>query len=134
MTGGFEQVEVDLVEFLATVTDSDGRPVVDLEPSDFRVLEEGVDQVIRQVETLENVPLTVGLLMDTSSSMEEALDESLEAAARFFDEVLKEGDSATFLSFNHEPRLMVPLTTSTERLREGLANLESAGSTPSSWC
>ncbi len=129
MTGGFEQVEVDLVEFLATVTDSDGRPVVDLEPSDFRVLEEGVDQVIRQVETLENVPLTVGLLMDTSSSMEEALDESLDAAARFFDEVLKEGDSATFLSFNHEPRLIVPLTTSTERLREGLANLSSWGGT-----
>ena len=129
LPGGFEEMDVDLVELFASVTDATGRPVSDLAAGEFRISEDGVEQPIRGAEMVSDLPLSVGLLLDTSASMDRDLSASRVAAGRFLDSVLTSRDRATLLSFNHETRLVVPMTRSRSELHEGLEALSAWGGT-----
>src|SRR5207249_4135801 len=78
------EVSVDAVELYTTVTDK-GRPVSGLQQSNFKVLEDGVIQKVESFEYVKNLPLTLGVMVDTSASMLESLPEAQQAALTFLD-------------------------------------------------
>lgn len=124
-----DALEVDFIELYASVTDRAGLPIDDLEMSDFTVLEDGVEQKIRRFERVSELPLHAGVLLDTSTSMENSLGEAERAALRFFQGVVKPRDRAAVIVFNDFPVLTVPLTNNLEVLAGGLAGLEVDGET-----
>jgi VWFA-related protein len=127
--GEVEAVEVEVVELYASILDRGGSVVRGLGPEDFTVREDGTVQQILQVEAVDSLALDVAVLMDRSGSMREGVGEARESALRFFRTMLREGDEAAFFSFNHEPRLVVPLTADVTQLEEGLESVNTWGGT-----
>jgi len=122
-------VDVDFVELYASAVDRRGRPVDDLRPDEITVVESGRPQTIRRIEQVADLPMHSAILLDTSSSMVEELDEAERAALRFFSEVMTERDRAAVLTFADTPRVAVRFTSSVEVLAGGLADLEADGNT-----
>ncbi len=124
-----DSVHVDFVELYASVLDSEGRPVDSLEGGDFTVFENGSQQEIRRFERVRDLPIHAGVLLDTSTSMENALGDVERAALRFFQRIVLPRDRAAVIVFNDFPELKVPLTNRLEVLAGGLAGLEADGET-----
>ena len=124
-----EVMDVHFVELYTTVLDRRGRPVEGLTAEDFTVREEGRTQEIRRFELVRDLPIYAGVLLDTSSSMAEELDEALDAAERFFATVVTPKDRAAVITFNHAPELAVRFTSDPEVLAGGLAGVHAAGGT-----
>ena len=126
---GMDEVEVDLVELYTTVVDRRGDPVAGLGREDFVVREDGKPQELLRCELLEDLPMHAAILLDTSASMTEELDEAERAALRFFDQLLSSRDRAAVMSFADRPRLLVPFTNDEAVLAGGLASLVAEGET-----
>ena len=109
------EVTVDAVELYTTVLDK-GRPVNYLQASNFKVFEDGVLQQVEGFEYVKNLPLSVGLLIDTSASMLESLPEAQQAALKFLDYTIGEKDRAFLVSFDNEPYLLSKLTGRKDKL------------------
>ncbi|MEO7795406.1 MAG: VWA domain-containing protein [Thermoanaerobaculia bacterium] len=124
-----EAVDVDFVELFAAVLDKRGRPVTDLTADKFRVLEDGKEQAVRRFENIDSLPIHAGVMIDTSASMVEELDDAEAAAHRFFREVLTPIDRAAVITFADAPRLAVRFTGNLELLAGGLAGLQAGGET-----
>ena len=122
------EVSVDAVELYTTVTDK-GRPVSGLQQSNFKVLEDGVIQKVESFEYVKNLPLTLGVMVDTSASMLESLPEAQQAALTFLDYSIGPKDRAFTVSFDNEPYLLTKLTNRKDRLFRSLAGLRAEGST-----
>ncbi|HEY3171894.1 MAG TPA: VWA domain-containing protein [Thermoanaerobaculia bacterium] len=122
------EVSVDAVELYTTVTDK-GRPVAGLQGSNFKVFEDGVVQKVESFEYVKNLPLTLGVLVDTSASMLESLPEAQQAALSFLDFSIGPKDRAFTVSFDNEPYLLTKLTNRKDRLFRSLAGLRAEGST-----
>ena len=84
------KVEVNYVEIDAIVTDQQGNFVRNLTKDDFSISEDGRPQAIRYFSAETNLPLTIGLLVDTSTSQEKVLNAERGASFRFIDSVLRE--------------------------------------------
>lgn len=126
---GMDQLEISFVELYTTVLDRKRQPVDGLGAKDFKVLEDGVPQTIRRFESVFDRPVHVGILLDTSTSMQEELRETRTAARRFFESVIRPRDRATVIVFDDEPEVRVPFTNDLEALAEGLEDLEAEGET-----
>ena len=124
-----DQVQIDFVELYASVFDSKGRPVEELSKEDFVVKEDGEEQAIRRFEAVNERPIHAGILLDTSTSMTDALEEAEKAALKFFESVLRPRDRASLMTFNDVPDLVVPFTNNLEILAGGLAGLVTEGET-----
>ncbi|MEE2776604.1 MAG: VWA domain-containing protein [Acidobacteriota bacterium] len=124
-----DEVHVDMVELYTSVFDGKGRPVGDLALADFEVRENGEAQSIRRFEPVTERPIHAGILLDTSISMHEEIEEAEKAALKFFDSVLRPRDRACLIVFSDQPQLVVPFTNSVEILAGGLAGLVSEGET-----
>lgn len=124
-----EQIDVHFVELYTAALDRRGRPVEGLTQDDFTVLEDGEEQQIRRFEKVADLPIYAGVLLDTSSSMAEELDEALDAAHRFFETVLTPKDRVCMITFNHAPQLAVRFTSNPEVLAGGLSGIGAAGGT-----
>lgn len=122
------EVSVDAVELYTTVTDK-GRPVPGLQASNFKVFEDGAIQKVESFEYVRNLPLTLGVIVDTSASMLESLAEAQAAAVSFVDFSIGEKDRAFTVSFDNEPYLLTKLTNRKDRLFRSLAGLRAEGST-----
>ncbi len=122
------EVSVDAVELYATVADK-GRPVPGLQASNFKVFEDGVLQKVENFEFVKNLPLTLGVIVDTSASMLESLPEAQQAALSFLDFSIGDKDRAFTVSFDNEPYLLTKLTNRKDRLFRSLAGLRAEGST-----
>ena len=117
--------DVRVINVLATVRDKQGRFVSTLKKEDFTVTEEGRDQVIRYFSRETDIPLTLGLLVDTSLSQRRVLGEEKNASFRFLDKVLRGDKDRTFvMHFDHESELLQDLTSSRTELRRALDELE----------
>jgi VWFA-related protein len=117
-------IGVNVVSLLATVRDRDGRIVNHLTPDDFVLLEDGVPQKIRYFAHESNLPLTIGLLVDTSRSQTRVLDEESSASSTFLDQVLREGkDRAFVVHFDERVETLQGLTSSRSQLASALARL-----------
>jgi VWFA-related protein len=93
-----EAVDVDVVQFTAVITDSDGRFVKGLKPDAFKVYDNNRPQKITSFES-ENISLEMVVALDVSSSMRAALPSVKESAKRFLGG-LRPGDQVTLLGFN----------------------------------
>jgi Ca-activated chloride channel family protein len=124
-----EEVDVKLVELFTTVTDRSGRLVKTLRREDFTVLEDGRPQTISKFELVEDLPLTVGIAIDSSGSMDTELPQAQQAAMEFLDNVITLRDRVFALSFSGQPVLLVPPTDDLSAVRSSLASLRSTGMT-----
>lgn len=122
-----EQVEVNLVELYTAVTDRNNRPAGDLTVEDFEVLEDGRKQEIVKFERVENLPLTVGITIDTSGSMVDALGEAKRAAVDFLEAVIRPGDKTFAVAFSSKASLLMPPTDDVKALSDMFQQLQPVG-------
>ena len=104
------KAEVNLVNVFATVRDKNKRIVTDLKQDDFKVFEDGHEEKISFFSKEMQLPITLGLLLDTSGSEERMLSSIQDAGARFLHRVLKKGDEAMVISFDTDVDLLADLT------------------------
>ena len=88
---------VNVVTLFATVHDADGKVVKNLTRDDFVLLEDGVPQKIDYFSPESDLPLTIGLLVDTSRSQTGVLDQEQRASYAFLNQVLREGKDQAFV-------------------------------------
>lgn len=113
--------DVKVVNVFATVRDKDGHIVTDLNKEDFTLLEDGRPQTIRYFARQSNLPLTLGLLVDTSGSERRMLSTERDASYTFLEQVLRpEKDKAFLIHFDREVELLQDVTSSRERLEKAL--------------
>ena len=124
-----EEMDVSLVELYVAVTDRDGNLVEGLTKDDFDVYESGKRQEISKFELVQNMPLTVGILLDTSGSMASSLAQAEHAAAGFLKRVMKPRDKAFAVSFAGQPRLDMPMTDDIDAVARSIADLQAVGET-----
>ncbi|HEX4494333.1 MAG TPA: VWA domain-containing protein [Thermoanaerobaculia bacterium] len=123
------EVDVDLVELYAAVTDHSGNLVNDLKQEDFEVYESGKKQELVKFDRVQNLPLTVCMLIDTSGSMESSLATSEKAAVGFLDTVMKPGDKAFAVSFSGTPELEIAPTDDIGAVKAAITGLQAVGET-----
>ena len=112
---------VKIVSLLVTVRDRSGKFINELDQADFVVEEDGRPQTISYFSREDDLPLTLGLLVDISGSQRMVLGEELAASDVFFKQVLREGvDQAFLISFATRAWLMRNVTQSRARLQTGL--------------
>ena len=117
--------DVKVVNVLATVRDKHGAIVRNLQRDDFTLEEDGRPQVIRYFARETDLPLTLGLLVDTSISERRRIGQERTASATFLDQVLREDkDKGFVIHFDHEVELLQDLTSSRQRLKAALNELE----------
>ncbi len=109
-TGLSERLDVNLVELHVMVTDRRGDPVTDLGLEDFTVKLGGAEQVVERLALAQDVPLILGLVVDTSESMWALMPDTKKAGAQFLTASLDEGDSAFLVDFDTQPRLAHGIT------------------------
>ncbi len=124
-----DNVDVTLVELYTTVNDRSGQPALGLGVEDFEVLEGGKPQTITKFELVQDLPLSVGMVIDTSGSMVSSLVEAQRAAADFLRNVMTPRDRAFAVSFADKPVLLMPPTDDTEGVIATLHGLQAAGYT-----
>jgi Ca-activated chloride channel homolog len=121
------RVETNLVLVPVAVNDPLNRPVSGLEKENFRLFEDKVEQKITQF-AMDDEPVAVGLVFDTSGSMGEKLRRSRMAAKEFFRTANPE-DEFFLVEFDSKPRLEVQLTSDTGTIENQLTFSKSHGST-----
>jgi VWFA-related protein len=124
-----EEIEVDLVEVYAAVFDRVGRPMEGLAASDFQVLDNGRAQEISKFELVRELPLTLGLVLDTSGSMEQRIAEAKIAAEQFLTQVMTPRDRTFAVGFSERPQLLLPLTSDAHALTTSFRDLPAIGAT-----
>lgn len=124
-----EEVDVKLVELFTTVTDKSGRLVKGLTRDEFQIFEDGRRQEISKFELVEDLPLTVGIAIDSSSSMVSSLPQAQQAAIEFLEKVITLRDKVFALTFSGRPVLLVPPTDDVSAVQESLTGLRSLGMT-----
>ena len=117
-------VNVKVVNVLATVRDKHGQIVNNLNRDDFILLEDGKLQSIGYFSRESNLPLTLGLLVDTSLSQRRVLEQERSASYSFLDKMLRAKDTAFVIHFDREAELLQDLTSSREKLQAALDKLK----------
>ena len=121
-------VDVHLVELPTTVL-VNGKPVNDLQESAFRVLDEGKPVKIAKFEHVKDLPLSIGMAVDTSGSMEERIGVAREAGAAFFKNVMRKGDKAFLVAFDSQPHIVQKWSAELKDIYSGLARMRAEEST-----
>jgi VWFA-related protein len=120
---------VELTSINATVRDAEGRLVSGLPREVFEVFEDGAPQEIAQF-TSERVPISLGVLLDTSDSMfGRRIKDAGEAVEHFLFELLDAEDEYFVMSFNHRPRLLASWTNKPDAVRQALNGVRPNGGT-----
>ncbi|HXY50899.1 MAG TPA: VWA domain-containing protein [Terriglobales bacterium] len=117
-------VNVKVVNVLATVRDKHGQIVNNLNKDDFFLQEDGKPQSIGYFSRESNLPLTLGLLVDTSLSQRRVLEQERSASYSFLDKMLQAKDTAFVIHFDREAELLQDLTSSREKLQAALDKLK----------
>ena len=118
---------VEVVELDVSVTRG-GRPVAGLQATDFAVADNGVMQDVQSV-TLDRLPLSVVLTLDTSSSVSGDRLAHLVQAGQGLVSALRDGERAALVTFSHQVQLRVPMTGATGTIAPALAGLKGSGGT-----
>lgn len=127
-TGSAERVDVKLIELFTVVEDPAERPVRGLGRADFAVFEDGDEQDLADFREGAEMPLALGLVMDTSASMTPSLRAAQAAAIDFTLLALsREEDRAFVVAFDARPELVQPLTAERDALVDAIAGLRPGG-------
>ncbi len=122
------RVDASLVLIPVSVNDPLNRPVTGLEKENFRIFDDRIEQSISQF-AMDDEPVAVGLVFDTSGSMGGKLQRSRMAAGAFFNTSNGDEDEFFLVEFDNSPRLEVPLTRDTGQIQTQLTFSRSHGST-----
>lgn len=115
------KVDVKVVNVLATVRDKHGQIVPNLNKEDFELQEDGKPQAISYFTRETDLPLSLGLLVDTSLSQSRVLDQERGASRSFIDNMLREDEDKAFvIHFDREVELLQDLTSSRQKLEKAL--------------
>jgi VWFA-related protein len=118
-------VEVKTVNVIATVRDKHGKIVPDLNQDAFALTEDGHPQTINYFAKESDLPLRLGLLVDTSLSQRRVLDQERSASYSFLDHLLRERkDLAFVVNFDFEVQLLQDFTDSRTKLQSALQSLD----------
>lgn len=123
------EVDVQLVHLQVLVVDAEGAPVGGLTAADFRIVEDGERKAAEEVQQAGEVPLVLGMAIDSSASMKPVWDQLRSVAGTFLETALAAGDRAFLVDFDESIRLLQPLTGSTPTLRARLERLIPNGGT-----
>jgi len=117
------KVDVSLVNVPFLVTDAQGRFMPGLSKEDFAVEEDGRKQDIQSFSRENSLPLSIGMLIDTSPSVSRVFDDEKETATNFLDTTLRRGDSAFVIGFSREVTLVEDFTDNRQKLRDAIQSL-----------
>jgi VWFA-related protein len=122
-------VNAQLVNLPVVVRDKNGALVQNLTQADFALSVDGHPQAIRYFDKDNDLPLTLGLLIDTSGSVRSALEDERAASVAFLDEMMRGGtrsgaatrapDEAFLIQFAHEADLLQDLTAPRPKFARG---------------
>jgi VWFA-related protein len=119
------KVDVRVVNVLAIVREHNGRIINELSKEDFILEEDGKPQQIKYFYRQADLPLIVGLLIDTSISQRRLIEQERQASFQFLDQVLRpERDQFFLVGFDYEVLLAQDLTNSHELLKNALDGLK----------
>jgi len=121
---------VNLVDVLATVLDRRNKLVPDLEKGDFKITDDNAQQEIRFFSKQSDLPLRIGMLLDTSNSIRDRIKFEQEAAVDFLYSVLRRGkDQAFAMTFDDEPQVIQAFTGDGGLLRDEINKTRAGGGT-----
>jgi VWFA-related protein len=114
------KINVNVVGVFFNVKDKRGALIPNLNKEDFEVLEDGKPQTIKYFSAESNLPLTLGILIDTSGSQRNVLDMEKEVGGAFLRQILTDKDEAYVMSFDVESDLLQDYTRDVHRLQNAL--------------
>ena len=121
---------VNLVDVLFTVLDRRNKLVPSLEKEDFKISDDKSPQSIRYFSKQTDLPLRIGLLMDTSNSIRDRLKFEQDAATSFLYSVIRRNkDQAFVMTFDDEPSILQGFTDDANRLRDEIVKTRAGGGT-----
>ena len=120
-------IDVNLALVNVTVTDPYNRLVTGLEPDNFRIFEDNIEQEVVNFSS-EDVPISIGIILDLSGSMANKLGKAKEAALQFF-KTANPQDEFFLVGFNDRAQLLSPFTHNVEDLQSGLLSASAKGRT-----
>ena len=123
------RIGVELVQLYVVATDRSGQPVRDLSAADFSVFEDDRAQELESFRIAFDLPLTLGLAIDTSSSLFLRMPDVKRAAVEFLDSLEPTRDRAFLVGFGSEPRLVRAATYNLNAVRGGIGALRPRGRT-----
>jgi VWFA-related protein len=123
------KINVNVVQLFFNVKDKKGGLIPNLTKSDFQIFEDGKPQTIKYFAAESNLPLTLGILIDSSFSQTNVLDMEKRVGGDFLSQILREKDLAFVLSFDVQAELLQDFTSSVHLLKTALntARINTAG-------
>jgi len=124
------RVPVNLVDVLFTVLNRRNKLVPDLDKNDFKVFDDKNPQEIRYFSKQTDLPLRIGMLLDTSNSIRDRLKFEQEASTNFLFSVIRRGkDEAFVMTFDDEPQIIQSFTGDAGMLRDQIVKTRAGGGT-----
>jgi Ca-activated chloride channel family protein len=121
---------VNLVDVLFTVLDRRNKLVPTLEKGDFKILDDKLPQEIRYFSKQTDLPLRIGMLLDTSNSIRDRIKFEQDASINFLFSVLRRNkDEAFVMTFDDEPQIVQAFTSDTGALRDQITKTRAGGGT-----
>jgi len=121
---------VNLVDVLFTVLNHRNKLVPDLDKSDFKILDDGKPQEIRYFTKQTDLPLRIGMLLDTSNSIRDRIKFEQDASINFLFSVLRRNkDQAFVMTFDDEPQILQSFTSDAGALRDQIVRTRAGGGT-----
>ncbi len=121
------KVNVNVVQLFFNVKDKKGGLIPNLTKDQFQVSEDGKPQNIKYFAAESDLPLTLGILFDTSPSQTRVLDMEKLVGGQFLDEILREKDLAFVMGFDADVDLLQDFTNSTRLLKKAMNNAKIGG-------
>jgi len=123
------KVNVNVVQVFFNVKDKKGALIPNLTKNDFQISEDGKPQTIKYFAAESNLPLTLGILIDSSGSQARVLDMEKEVGGDFLSQILRDKDLAFVISFDVDVDLLQDFTNSVHTLKSALnsAKINTAG-------
>lgn len=122
------RINTEIVALTATVTDKNGRYRSDLKRSDFTVYENGVEQKLEYFNTGDRIPVSLGIIFDTSGSMDDKI-EGVQDAVEHFVKSVAPGDEIFLVQFSDDAELVQNFTDDKPRILRIVENLRPRGGT-----
>jgi Ca-activated chloride channel family protein len=124
------KVTTGLVHLVVTVADKKHNFITDLSRENFKVIENGSPQDIRFFGSETDLPLRIGLLLDTSNSIRPRLEFEKDAAIDFLNRVIRRNkDQAFLMTFDNEPEVIQDYTEDLARLTAAIRDQRAGGGT-----
>jgi len=114
------KVNVNVVQLFFNVKDKKGTLIPNLNKADFDIAEDGKPQVIKYFTAESNLPLTLGILIDSSGSQQRVLDMEKEVGGAFLKQIIRNNDEAFVIGFDVDVDLLQDFTNDVHRLQAAL--------------